>query len=369
MRLTLRPYQRGLFVLLIPFCVLLTGLAQANPHTVERLYSRGAYPVISGALGRLFGFLPFSVSEFLVFIVAAGALVWLIYGVSQIIRKKEKNRRLLAMLADAGCVLGVGYFLFIMLCGLNYHRVTFAEQSGLDIRPSSVAELAAVYAELVEQANELRPLVAENENGVMVFGPNTAYDMAKIAPEGMARAAGAYPVLGGFTPKPKPVLASRLMSAIDIAGIYIPFTFEANVNAHVPHFNIPFSMMHELAHFKGFMREDEANFIAFIACRETGDVSYRYSGTVIALIYCGNALFSANPDLYRQISAELSEAVLRDFADNRAYWRQFESPVSDFAVMVNNAYLKTNLQADGVQSYGRMVDLMLADYRARHFLA
>ncbi|HPE16562.1 MAG TPA: DUF3810 family protein, partial [Oscillospiraceae bacterium] len=30
---------------------------------------------------------------------------------------------------------------------------------------------------------------------------------------------------------------------------------------------------------------------------------------------------------------------------------------------MNDAYLKANAQRDGVKSYGRMVDLLLAEYR------
>lgn len=32
---------------------------------------------------------------------------------------------------------------------------------------------------------------------------------------------------------------------------------------------------------------------------------------------------------------------------------------------VNNTYLKANGQEDGVKSYGRMVDLLLAEYRSQ----
>ena len=44
------------------------------------------------------------------------------------------------------------------------------------------------------------------------------------------------------------------------------------------------------------------------------------------------------------------------------YWDQFEGPVSEVADKVNDAYLKANGQVHGVQSYGRVVDLMLIDF-------
>ena len=61
--------------------------------------------------------------------------------------------------------------------------------------------------------------------------------------------------------------------------------------------------------------------------------------------------------------------VVGNFADNNAYWAQFEDQViAQVSETVNDAYLKANNQQDGTQSYGRMVDLLLADFRQRHGL-
>jgi hypothetical protein len=52
----------------------------------------------------------------------------------------------------------------------------------------------------------------------------------------------------------------------------------------------------------------------------------------------------------------------RDISDYRAYWANFEGPVEEAASNLNDNYLKFNGQEDGVQSYGAMVDLLLAYY-------
>ena len=46
------------------------------------------------------------------------------------------------------------------------------------------------------------------------------------------------------------------------------------------------------------------------------------------------------------------------------HWAQYEGPVQDVSNAANDAYLKANNQSDGMQSYGRMVDLLLAEQRA-----
>ena len=64
------------------------------------------------------------------------------------------------------------------------------------------------------------------------------------------------------------------------------------------------------------------------------------------------------------MTEQYSEGVVKDFRDNSAYWSQFEDTiVSTVSNKVNDTYLKANNQTDGVRSYDRMLDLLLARYR------
>ncbi len=140
---------------------------------------------------------------------------------------------------------------------------------------------------------------------------------------------------------------------------------EANVNIDIPDYSIGSTMCHELAHLKGFIREDEANYVAYLACQASTNLELRYSGLMEALILSGNALYAKDADLYYKARALYSDGVSRDLAANSLYWQEFkDKPVSNAAQKINDAYLKANNQEDGVQSYGRMVDLLLAQFRA-----
>ena len=158
------------------------------------------------------------------------------------------------------------------------------------------------------------------------------------------------------------------MSHMQLTGEFTLFTFEANINNDAPDYSIPATMCHELAHTRGFMREDEANFIGYLACINSDSIEFQYSGVMLALIHASNRLYETDQALYRDVASTFSDGVRRDFADNNAYWAQFEGPVAEVSDAVNNAYLVMNHQSDGVKSYGRMVDLLLADYRSRHNL-
>ncbi len=85
---------------------------------------------------------------------------------------------------------------------------------------------------------------------------------------------------------------------------------------------------------------------------------------MLALTYAGNQLYKQDPGLYNQIRATYTVAVTTDLREEYYYWAKFEDTViSTVSNTMNDSYLKANSQQDGVKSYGRMVDLLLADYK------
>ena len=59
---------------------------------------------------------------------------------------------------------------------------------------------------------------------------------------------------------------------------------------------------------------------------------------------------------------ELPEAVKIELEENTQFWARYEGKTAEAAEAVNDAYLKVNGQAEGVKTYGRVVDLMLEDF-------
>ncbi|MFQ9872685.1 MAG: DUF3810 domain-containing protein [Oscillospiraceae bacterium] len=221
-------------------------------------------------------------------------------------------------------------------------------------------ELNALCRELSQQAGELRAQIPQQ--GALVTS-GSVFDLCRQAAGEYDAISRRFPILAGGYSAPKPVLFSEVMSYLNITGVYFPFTAEANVNIASPDFLIPVTMCHELSHLRGFMREDEANFIAYLVCRESSDVLFEYSGTMLALIHASNALYSADPALYEELVQTYTPGMLADLRDNSEYWQRHEGLIGDISDTVNDTYLKANRQSDGVKSYGRMVDLLLAQRR------
>ena len=156
------------------------------------------------------------------------------------------------------------------------------------------------------------------------------------------------------------------MSYEGISGFYFPFTGEPNVNIDIPASIIPCTVCHEMAHQRGFAREDEANFISYLVCSINPDVTFQYSGTLLALINSMNSLYKYAPQKYKTLIATYSKGLNRDLLELDQYWNYYEGPLEKLSTKINNTYLKANLQKNGVFSYGRMVDLLLAENRRQY---
>ncbi|WP_457942448.1 DUF3810 domain-containing protein [Caproiciproducens sp. LBM24188] len=358
-------FKRFWFLLLAPIALVLNIVAVKQPSFAE-WYAAHLYPWISLALNFITSLVPFSIAEVLVFTLPIAALVLLVRFIVRLVRRKGKRGETAVRFAvNLLCIASAVYFAFTLNCGINYSRRTFAQTSGLSVQPSSKEELIALCNSLAEDVNSLRTRVQTDSNSVMKLSQDSIYDTAEEMKAAYDKIHTQYPLLRAGYGRPKPVFASRLMSQTNITGIFFPFTFEANVNTDIPAYSIPVTMGHELSHLRGYMREDEANFIGYLACEQSGNPDFEYSGKMLAFIYASNALYDTDRDVAGQLYATLSEGVQRDLRANSEYWKQFEGPVAQVSTSLNDSYLKANHQESGVKSYGAMVDLLLAEYRIK----
>ena len=363
--------KRMWLLLLFPLAYLISTLAKHSVFFAEEVFAKRIYKVHSIVVSAITGWLPFSVAELVVVVGPVVCLVLLIRFILHMVKNKENRfERALLGIINVACVVAVLWFVYVIGCGVNYHRVSVAEQRGITVRDSSKEELYGLCVELAEQAVQLREELVEyeDEDGVLRL-PVSNREIGKLARDAYKTLAADMPVLKGFYPAPKCITGSKVFSAMEITGVFTCWTMEANVNVDIPDYSRASTMAHELAHLYGFMKEDEANFLAYLACTASDDPVVRYSGILLALIYSGNALAGQDMELYGELWSMYHPGMLRDFEDNSAYWEKYEDTViSETADKVNDVYLKANEQEDGVKSYGRVVDLLLAEYRENHGL-
>ncbi|MCI8658797.1 MAG: DUF3810 domain-containing protein [Lachnospiraceae bacterium] len=332
-------------VVLSAAAVVMQFLAR-NVSGAATWYAHHVYPLLVGVIGGFFGIFSFSLAEKALYLLVCCVVVYVWHF------WREPGR----ILARAVFLAGVLFFSYTCNCGVNYYAASFSEYADVEVGTYSKEELKELCEFLTKRVNE----TALEERYV-----DYRWAWRKESVRAMQRAGKRFAVLGGFYPQPKEVRISWILSVQQLCGIYSPFTIEANYNKNMPSYNIPHTMCHELSHLKGFMREDEANFIGYLACVESERQAFRYSGYLTGWVYAGNALAAVDLESYLELHGQLCKQAKEDLRKNNAFWDKYEGKVAEVANQMNDVYLKANDQSDGVQSYGRMVDLMLGYYQKR----
>lgn len=330
------------------------GMAAArNIDGFADWYGANIYPLLAGVLGRISGLMSFSLVETGLY---GMILVSVFYGIRHI---KHPGLLIKKGIAVVSCLC----FLYVVNCGINYSRTPFSELIHLETEKSSTQELYQLCQYLTDQVvlASQEDLEQTVKNQPLTF--KEAWRLGRDGVTAMKKLGLAYPQLGGFYPNPKPVGVSWILSVQQLSGVYSPFTIEANFNRNMTPYNIPHTVCHELSHLKGFMREDEANFIGYLACIGSDSPEYRYSGYLMGWIYATNALYKEEPELYFELYEQLPEITVENLNANSQFWERYEGKTAETAARINDTYLKLNQQEDGVKSYGKVVDLMLAYYR------
>lgn len=360
--------KRGYLLLFFPISLLLIFICRISSWIAENMFAKRIYFVLVSVYGTMTSIFPFSIAEFGFILGLLFCVFFFLRFLIRLIKGREQRKKIVGkFFLNFGCVVSVMFFLYTIFCGLNYYRYTFAYYSDLKLEKSDTNELFDLCISLVEQAKDIRYRLNDAMENEIFHIKDSNQKVSHDAMNAMNELAEDYPVLGKYQIRPKTVWQSRAMSYAEITGIYIPFTVEANVNVDVPDFEIPFTMCHELCHVRGFMKEGEANFIAYLACMKSNQLEFQYSGTMLALIYAGNQLYEDDPIRYNELIQTYSKEMLRDLEDDSRYWKRFENTIiSKVSNRLNDHYLKVNLQENGSKSYGEMVDLLLALYKYNH---
>ena len=251
-------------------------------------------------------------------------------------------------------------FLNVISLGVNAFRSDFVSLTGLKVQESSEEKLIELCDNFKDRLNELDSKIEKDKNGILKLDN----DVKEKGVQAMKDLGKIYPDLQGFYPNPKPYIFSKVMSYQLLEG-ETDFTLEANYNNDMPSFNIPSTICHELSHIRGFNNEDEANYISFLACINSKNYEYQYSGYLMAYSYCMNDLYNFNLEAFKKINNELSNNVKIELKTDSLYWNKYRGEISE---MHNDAYdklLKMSGQEEGIKSYNAVVKLLISGYEVQ----
>lgn len=360
--------------ILILFSVLL-NISGRVWQAFSDFYVNHIFPLWVETYGRFTGLFAFSVGEwmlylavFMVFMLAVGGIL---YGVlrSRLPEQLKKGYRGYALFCY--WVTGIVSVIMTLNCFLLYQTSPISQRfeiGGDGQAEYGLLEITALRDYVVVQANALAPLFERDEKGYLLYQG----DMEEESRKQMQRLGEEFANLRGYYPKPKKLFLSGFYSQQYIMGYYFPFSMEANYNTQMYITNMPATMCHELSHLKGFILEDEANFIGYLACVDAEDALFRYSAYLSVLGYLNRDFVKAigeDPEIY-QTHPRISEQVINDsmFLTGEA-WEQVEEKAvlnTETVRQAADTFLDTTLTLNGVEdgtdSYSRVVKLLLAYY-------
>jgi len=333
-------------------------LLSLRPQWIEKHYSNGCYPAISRMLKYAFGWLPFSLGDILYGFFAVWIMVKLAGGFKLLIRRQYNRQQILqAVLFFTNTALTI-YIVFNLLWGLNYNRLGIMQQ--LDIRKEkyTAAELIHIDSLLISKVNESKLALLRTKRQYperkQIFGLAAAsYNRLSANHRWMTY----YPVSA------KTSLWGWAGNYLGFTGYYNPFTGEAQLNTGVPKFMQPYTACHELAHQLGYAKENEANFVGYLAASASPDTLFHYSVYLDLYLYTQRNLYLLDSVKAKKISQQLIPEVKTDLRELKDFYAAHQSVLEPVFKWIYGFYLRQNEQPSGILSYDEVTGFIIAYFR------
>ncbi len=303
---------------------------------------------------------PFSVVEWFYVAFILGVMAWIAVLFYRL--RTRKGRRWDTFYGGAlglACLFLTTYGFYCVTWGVNYYADGFQVKSGIYAQPVTAGELERVTLYFTEKLAETAGQVRRDEDGVFAVPREEIFDQSARVYDNLSQE---FPFLARRDRMPKKMFFSRLFSAMNFTGFYSPYTGESNLNVDSPACLLPANIAHELAHQRGIASEQECNFLAVAAAVSSEDPAYQYSGYLMGYIHLSNALYRADPERWAEIRGLLPEEAAADLRYHSAYWAQFEGLTAKVSTAIYDNALRSYGQTAGIQSYGTVVDLLVAYY-------
>ena len=295
--------------------------------------------------GHITKWIPFSITEIVMLGVIVLSLVFLVFCLIYLFKKKYNNS--LHSVLNLSLVLLSVITLYQITAEMAYNR----KPVDVPLYNNQVekTEFRKVVEHFVKDLNECCDHLEFKEDGDLVE-PISHKELNALLEEEYKKYPSEY--LLDFTTSTKPMLSSIIYREFHITGVTFMPTAEANVNTMNVASGKPFTYAHELAHTKGAMREEDADLVAAYITLHSENYYIRYSGyyyTIGSLLNLCN--YTGKDTDYKEVVAKLDPRFIKNISFNSQYWATHNS-WSKIANWFNNLYLKISGEKEGTDSYG-----------------
>ncbi len=260
-------------------------------------------------------------------------------------------------------------------CFILYHTTmienTLYKDIDLTSDISDGERLINVYNEVVDNINKLSTKMKRDSDGDLI--KNYSYNECKAA---LRNISDRFTCLSGYYPSPKEIYYSDIMTQQYLAGIYFPFSMEANYNKLMYISNMPSTICHELSHLKGYIRENEANYLSFVACIESDNEFLQYSGYLSVFYYLLDdietyATEEEKTNMHKIDKRAYDDTIfVKEEVFNEIEEKSFVSTdtLSDATDKFIDSNLKINGVTSGMDNYNEVVRLLIFYYFGNNVL-
>lgn len=319
------------------------------PSALESVWFKGLFPAVRAGQTAAFSSLPIP-GYYAGILLLLGWLIWRL----PVKRRKEADwKRFARRLAN---LLGGVAASFLMLWGYNYQDRGMAARMKIE-RSDRSEKVAEAYLETMKRAMIHRAEIPGIHSFPSVEEVSLTLTDQEI--ENLVRAVLeplGYPVKSGVNIvylKPEGILRR-----ISVAGIYNPWTGEANVDDALGPLPRIFTAAHETAHAFGITSEAEANFAAYIACLSASDPLARYAAEyALWRTLAGEVNRNYPPEVIESLAAAIPQPLRTDRA---AIWKnsmRHKGYFPEISQAFNDTYLKVQGVEAGVDDYNAFAAL------------
>lgn len=361
-----KPKRKGYIPSLFIFAVIFTVLSYIlllvcrDSTAISDFLNRYVLQYIRLALAFITSPLPFSLFEVLLILLLPFVVIFIVITVKHNSDARGRTRSVLSLIS----VICLIFTAHIYTLGISYNTTSLAKK--LDISSSNEISTEQLYKTTVlvrDKVNDLASSVTYSDGESRL--PYSFRELSERITKAYDTLEEVYPIFDNFSSYAKPIINSSIMSDMGITGIYSYFTGEANINMSYPDYNLPYVVAHEFAHQRGFARENEANFVAYLVCIFSDDPYIQYGGYLSMYEYLSSALYRTDKELYSTVLSELNLNARADIAASSAVTiAHRDSFLNKLMDRVNDTYLKAN-GTEGVISYSYVVRLTVAYYNGK----
>jgi len=351
------------FIVIYVFVVLLLNILAVWEPFCD-FYTDHIFGLWSETYSRVTGIFPFSVGEILIIFAIVTLFAALILALLWIFtRKKQKFNRVFTIYMKSWLVFLLTILLVMTLnCSILYNCSKLSVH-GNGEKTYSVKELEILRNYIVEQCNAYCTGIGRDKEDNAVYSGN----LDGAVKTAMAALSSEYPRLSGYYPNPKRLWGSYFMYQAGMIGVYFPFSMEVNCSSYINDLSYGSTACHELSHLKGYIYDDEANFISYLACVNSEDIFLQYSGYLAVLDYINRDYLDAVDENTYSKQVKIKEQVhLDDWCYNADVIQKIKKQsfiIADEAIKkYSKEFTESYLEYYGAEANYSEVTLLLLQY-------